>query len=275
MSTDSTIYASNPATDKAQAMVNAAKAIMAGLYSINTNYPDFEPNHYTANNNTKSNTSYEWHDQNNNTVNYPASNSLQAFEWASEPYTKNKHPRGKITAAASTQAVSCQAVTDCSGFVTSMLANSSILQGQSIDLSFKEGAQLGFNVGNDVPFAGDYLSLIQNKRSNISNPILSDLSAGDIISLGQSATNKTDTGHIMVVMAVAMPAADTSSQRTVVVIDCTGQVHANDTREAEGIAGVGMGEVKLAEDDEGNLTFYWKSTDSSPNVRPVALGRLN
>jgi len=278
MSTDSTIYASNPATDKAQAMVNAATALMGGLYTLSAGAQTYLPGSYASNDNTKLNMAYTWHDQNPNQVQYPAVKN-ECMEWSSTPSNDGKYKIGTISAITTPQSINAAvAKSDCSGFLTSLFSHIVNVQGFSMSLSYGKKKHLGCKTGDVIPFAVDFFDMITGKENGITNPDWSDLQAGDIIALGQAADDKNDTGHVLLVMAVEEIDTTTATERQVVVIDCSASVHSSDTRgpnKANAIPGVGMGIIKLSYSKQGGLIFHW-GIDSTASVNSnVALGRLN
>lgn len=194
-------------------------------------------------------------------------------------------------------------VTDCSGFITALFAHVNNNSVKSVATVFtgwdakakntvpEAGCFVDTNVPNpslEKPNACNYYSFFVNKKYGFDDISLADVQPGDILAWAHSYDtdpDKTgsdgkpalkdpgDSGHIMLILAVADVANSNGKTKLVVVAD-ESSGHTQDTRTAPG---AGMGIVVLSTDNSENaLKFYWdevKYQNSKPQPGLVALGR--
>jgi hypothetical protein len=125
--------------------------------------------------------------------------------------------------------------------------------------------------GNNRPNEINYYNFITHGKY-FQEVALADLAAGDIIAYANSV-NRNDSGHIMLVIAVANEPTDNHT-RYVVVSDETGTAHTDkDTRFAEKGKGAGMGIIKLVQNG-AEVQFYWSANENiAPEGGKIKLGR--
>lgn len=277
---DMTWLSSAPPGSPGGGLLQGAKALMKGIYTY-TGGPDYLPVSYTNQNNQSTN--YVIHAKDENLVSW-APNQSNQLQWISEPGGFPKGWSGKVAFAGLSQNItplSCN--TDCSGFITSLFTYAN---------SVSSSKYTSWMAGNAIPEAGcndpsgacekpnplNYYQLfISGKNGWFTSVPLNDLQPGDIIAYANTK-NHSDSGHIMLVTAVASCPSDPAS-KFVIIIDETGDEHSFDTRPVKTIgprektgAGVGMGVIRLS-DEKKSIKFYWSLTSTSPQVGEVALGR--
>jgi len=126
---------------------------------------------------------------------------------------------------------------------------------------------------NEYPNPLNYYKLVITGQGFTNITSLNNLEPGDLLIYANNTqgSKKKDTGHIMLITAVA---DSDDGSKLVVVIDETGSPHSDDTRSenTEPSVGLGMGIAKLAYDGD-RLQFYWRSDSRRPQRGAIALGR--
>ena len=262
-----------------EALLLGAKALLKAIYHYSEGAPDYLPFSYTDR--KKGTTDYVVHAAKPSAV-YWKLNQLKGIEWFSLPGGSQKEKGWNATVVAAgtvttaDNAVPTQCFTDCSGFITALFcyANSQHptqfkrwMKGQSIP---EAGCFNPYN-GCDNPNPANYYRFFSQHQEGFQNVKLDNLMPGDIIAYANTK-NRNDTGHIMLVAAVADHGKDS---QLVVVIDESGSLHSCDTRgehKTEHSGGLGMGIAKLSYSDE-QLKFYWGVNSPAPQQGAIALGR--
>ncbi len=255
-----------------EALLLGAKALLKAIDHYSEGAPDYLPSSYTDR--KEGTTKYVVHAAQETHVYW------EQIEWVSQPGGSPKGWSGTVTAAGTVttadNAVPTQCFTDCSGFITALFcyANSQHptqfkrwMKGQSIP----EAGCFDPSKGCDHPNPANYYRFFSQHQEGFQNVKLDNLMPGDIFAYANTKDRK-DTGHIMLVAAVADHGKDS---KLVVVIDESGSLHSCDTRgehKTEHSGGLGMGIAKLSYSDE-QLKFYWGVNSPAPEQGAIALGR--
>lgn len=159
-----------------------------------------------------------------------------------------------------------QVFTNCSGFITSLFTYANIGGSPPIFVDWNVGSTIPeagcFNpksVCNKPSISNYYHLFTSGQRGGFRSVFLEDLKPGDIIAYARTE-NKNDTGYIMLVTAISSIDADSSS-RAVVVIDVVDEKSLHgyyDSREINGVRGIGMGVAKLFSPNNNTLEFFWE-----------------
>lgn len=274
-------------------LLTGAKRLLNSIYEHSPLTPDYLP-HYYKNMDTSA-TSYVVHAARPTTTHWDSDpdNSLIAIEWSSKPggpkTDPTNFPKGwsaTVTTAGpvSDYVVPTQCHTDCSGFITSLF----VYANTELTTQFTS-----WNVGSSVPEAGcfdpdgdclnpnpnNYYRFFTTTGHGFQNVSFDEIAPGDMIAWARGASSKkpSDTGHIMLVAAVADINHET---KYISVIDeSTGVTHTDDTRgtfrkASRNESGLGMGIIKLTNKDD-ILRFYWKTKFRKKRFQPgnIAIGR--
>lgn len=264
------------------ALLSGAKALLKVNCAYSEGTPDYLPSSYTElNNNT---TNYIIHAYKPTHV-YWRLDGDHLLKWESEP---GGSPRGwSATVKASgividpDRADGTQCVTDCSGLMTALFCYANTehptvfkgwMKGSSVPVAGCRDPYGGCQVPNPVNY---YRLFTQNQsddqgRKEFQEVALDDLMPGDMIAYADTDKKAVDTGHMMLVAAVADIETDPLS-KLVVVIDEIGSAHSCDIRRAKHSQGIGMGLIKLTNDRQ--LLFFWGTDSMKPEQGAVALGR--
>lgn len=263
-----------------EGLLEGAKALMKGIYTY-TGGPDYLPTSYTDQNDQ--NTNYVVHANEETSVSW-APNQSNQIQWISKPGGTPKGWSGTVKVAGESQNITpLHCNTDCSGFITSLFTYANTVTTTKYT-SWMEGNAIPEAGCNDPSGACEkpnplnyYQLFISGKNGWFTSVSLDNLQPGDIIAYANTK-NHSDSGHIMLVTAVASCSSDPDS-KLVIITDETGDEHSFDTRPVQEIspkvksgAGVGMGIIKIS-NEKGVLKFYWSVTSSSPEVGEIALGR--
>ena len=149
---------------------------------------------------------------------------------------------------------------DCSTFIESLLETS-----YSITSS-----QFSSWTGSTWPQASDLYTAALDDVGFTGFMQIGDVQPGDMMFIKYSPTT-TDTGHCVMFDQLPTLVSSTATQRAynAVIVDCTGDVHTNDSRYETGPdgtneTGVGRGTIRLYTDQYGNLTSYsWGTSNAS------------
>ncbi len=263
------------------ALLSGAKALLKANCAYSEGAPDYLPSSYTELNN---NTNYVIHAYKPTHV-YWRLDSDHLLKWESEP---GGSPRGWSAIVAASGVVTdpdradgTQCFTDCSGLMTALLCYANT-QHPTVFKGWMKGSSVPV-AGCRDPFGGchfpnpvNYYRLFTQNQSDdqgrraFQEIALDDLMPGDMIAYADTRKEAVDTGHMMLVSAVADFEKDPLS-KLVVVIDEIGSAHSCDTRKAKHSQGIGMGVIKLTNDRQ--LLFFWGADSRRPEQGAVALGR--
>lgn len=274
-----------PADSPGSGLILGAKALMKGIYTYSPDSPDYLPMSYSNQNSRVTN--YTVHANDESSV-YWAPDKEDQIQWVSEPGGTPKGWSGTIKVAGpvatTDNSSSLHCYTDCSGFVTSLFTYANTVTPTKFT-SWKEGSSIPEAGCNDPqgrciqPNPLNYYSFFTSGKDGWFKQVsLAEVQPGDIISYANTK-NKSDTGHIMLIIAVTSCLNDPQS-KIVVIADETGDEHSFDTRPVKIIspkektgAGLGMGLAKLSISSNNTLEFYWSLTSPKPEIGSVALGR--
>lgn len=276
-----------PPTSVGALLLNAANSLLQNCY-IYSGPNDFWPESYTG----MALTSYVIGTIHPCKVSWPPITNQQIV-WESAPANIPGVSQGwgsiVTQAGIATTATNTQCNTDCSGFITSLFTYVNNQQSSAVTTAFT-----GWQLNQSIPEAGcfdpgtggcsqpnpsNYYSYFIQSTNGFEPVPFDQLSPGDIIAWANNftppgAATPTDTGHIMLVVAVANAPLDTSGQtKWVVVIDESGNPgHSCDSREATS-QGLGIGIIALSQISENNIQFFWDCGTTSHQIGPVAFGR--
>lgn len=274
------------------ALLTAAKSLLKNIYTYSAVSPDYLPTSYTNLNPGLS--SYVVHSARDTYVYWPPVEGQQErICWTSQPGTAPKGWSGTVTkaglydlsASAPHAADMAACFTDCSGFITSLFTyvNQQTATAFNGWQATKENTipEAGcFNPG-DIPTHPNeinYYNFFTQASCGFQAVSLADIQPGDLIAWANTKTPPKDTGHIMLVAAVADAPGDTSGQTKQIVVIDESSGHTHDTRDVKGGA-LGLGIIVLSiNNPKKQLQFFWtveKSCEQPPNPQPgmVAIGR--
>lgn len=275
-----------PGTSPANAqLLKAAKSLLQGIYGYTAGSPDYLPGSYTLP--ASPNTDYWIHAKEETRVLWPAVNGQQVI-WRSVPGTSPQYWSGTVQEArladmrANTNAVAdCH--TDCSGFITSLFTYVNSQGVATVFSDWRAGQDNAIPEAGcfDPPGTGDGLCHSPNAKNyftyftqglNGFQPVtLAEIQPGDLLAFANTK-NQSDSGHVMLVVAVGQDPSDRSGNtQFVVVADETMDEHDDDSRGTTQ-HGVGLGIAKLVQ-TSGGLEFYWKGTSAAAQQCAPALGR--
>lgn len=265
-----------------RALLSGAKALLKANCAYSEGAPDYLPSSYTElNNNT---TNYVIHAYKPTHV-YWRLDDDHLLKWESQP---GGSPRGWSAIVTASGAVTeadradvTQCVTDCSGLMTALLCYANTqhptifkgwMKGSSVPVAGCRDPNGGCQVPNPVNY---YRFFTQNSsddqgRKEFQKIALDDLMPGDMIAYADTDKKAEDTGHIMLVAAVA-DIGNNPLSKLAVVIDETGSAHSCDTRRGKHSQGIGTGVIKLTNDQQ--LLFFWGADARRPEKGAIALGR--
>lgn len=240
-------------------LLEGGKALMKKIYTFDTKEKDYFPESYSVNKQTSSLTTYSHH------VSNPTSIFWQdaPLAWACE----NKDGKGYIekvddkSEATNPSKDGYLCKTDCSGFITGLFAYCNTVG--------KETTQFTAWQKNDVIYeASDFFTHIAKSTEFKHITDIHDVTPGDLITFEYPPGRAhSDTGHIMLVVAVAQ----SGDSVQVVVMDESTSRHGEDTR-TSAFEGLGMGYSTLfLEDNE--IRFRWAPAIGSTVEYPVMIGR--
>lgn len=279
-------WISRPPPDSTNAaLLSAAKALMRGIYTYSPGEPDYLPSSYTGRNNLL--TDYVLHGARPSNVTWAADGGTQVV-WSSVPHGRPKGWSAIVVDAGPMdlkgQPEPPRVLTDCSGLITALFAYAN---------TEHTARFTGWTSGSTVPDAGChdpygnctkptpvnyYRYIVTGENGWFRKVSLSDLQPGDMISYART-DDKSDTGHIMLVVAVSAGGSDPLS-RYVIVIDETKSPHSHDTRKVrihssdlKKAPGIGMGVIRLSVSPKGKLQFFWSLRSAAPEEGAIALGR--
>jgi hypothetical protein len=264
------------------ALLSGAKSLLKADCTYSEGAPDYLPSSYTEIKNDTAN--YIIHAYEPTHV-YLRLDGDHLLKWESQP---GGSPRGWSAIVTASDIMTdpdradvTQCLTDCSGLMTALLC----FANTEHPTIFK-----GWMKGCSVPVAGCrdpygecqepnpvnyYRFFSQNlsddqDRKEFQKITLDYLMPGDMIAYADTDKKAVDTGHMMLVAAVADFENDPLS-KLVIVIDEIGSVHSCDTRKVKHSQGIGMGVIKLTFDKQ--LLFFWGADSKQPEPGAVALGR--
>lgn len=264
------------------ALLSGAKSLLKADCTYSEGAPDYLPSSYTEmKNNT---TNYVIHAYKPTHV-YWRLDSDRLLKWESQPGSSPSGWSAIVTASDVVidpdRADVTQCLTDCSGLMTALLCYANTqhptifkgwMKGSSVPVAGCRDPYGECQVPNPVNY---YRFFCQNSsddqgRKEFQKIALDDLMPGDMIAYADTDKKAVDTGHMMLVAAVADLENDPSS-KLVIVIDEIGSTHSCDTRKMRHSQGIGMGVVKLTNDRQ--LLFFWGADSRKPEQGAVALGR--
>ena len=182
--------------------------------------------------------------------------------------TEYKHSSGPVSWYKFNDKNTYTSITDCSGFINSLLKQSYGLNNE----------QFRTIMGVNRPYAKTYYDAIINDNSFINVASVKNYNIGDFITLRylDSAKGK-NTGHIMLINE--LPIMAKPNEYHIKIIDQSGAHGSNDTRYPDK-TGLGSGIFRIYTDNNGIPTGYSWSTSSkskyiSVSLRPIATGRFN
>jgi hypothetical protein len=265
-----------------RALLGGAKSLLQANCIYSEPSPDYLPSSYTElGSNT---TNYIIHAIEPSHV-YWRLDSDHLLKWESQP---GSSPPGWSAVVASSDIMAdddpaevTQCFTDCSGLMTALLcyANTvvpTIFKGWMKGSSIPEAGCHDPYGGCQEPNPANYYRFIDlglgddPGRKAFLKIALDNLMPGDIIAYANTSQKASDTGHVMLVAAVADYESDPLS-RLVVVIDEIGSPHSCDTREIRHSKGIGMGVIRLTFDKR--LEFFWEADSMHPQPGATTLGR--
>jgi len=282
-------------TEVNSALLNAAKSLLQNIYTYSQGTPDFCPSSYTNFNSDL--TSYLVHSVHDTYVYWPpVQNQQQRILWTSKPGTIPPGWSGTVTEAGynnlpsdapANATTNAMCVTDCSGFITSLFT----YVNQQVKTDFAGWQAVSENT---IPEAGcfdpgpgsedcqhpnpiNYYKFFTNPGYGFQAIALADIQPGDLLAWANGAKEPKDSGHIMLVAAVANDPSDPSGQTKQVVVVDESSGHTLDSRGTA--SGLGLGIVVLSTNDSTNeLKFYWTVDNFNqqppvPQPGSVALGR--
>lgn len=200
---------------------------------------------------------------------------------------------GTSTTGVSTSSNSAACYTDCSGFATALLAcanqlgvttvftgwnasaANSIPEAGCYDPPVSYGSTTnGYTDGSCAhPNSNNYFSRFINSSDGFESVSLADAQPGDLLAFA-NMENTSDSGHIMLIVALAKDASDSSgNSQYVIVADETLYKYMHDDDSRNGRSGVGLGIIKLVQAGS-QLQFYWKGSDTTAQLCAPAIGRV-
>ena len=264
------------------ALLSGAKALLKADCAYSERAPDYLPSSYAElNNNT---TNFVIHAYKPSYVHWRLDGG-HLLKWESEPGGSPRGWSAVVTAsdvvADADRADGTQCFTDCSGLMTALLCYANTehptvfkgwMKGSAVPVAGCRDPNGGCQVPNPVNY---YRLFTQNAsddrgRKEFQEIALDDLMPGDMIAYADTSRKAVDTGHMMLVAAVADFGNDPPS-KLVVVIDEIGSAHSCDTRKTKHSQGIGMGVIKLTNDRQ--LLFFWGADSKNAETGAVALGR--
>lgn len=278
-----------------QQLLIAGKQLMKAVYDYNNNQPDYLPESYQVNDQTKSLTDYFHHIEASNTSMYwKETSNGKNYAWLCnadkilESDFSNTNP--------STDGYLC--LTDCSGLATGLLAFCNGVGNVTTKFT-------AWKKGEAVPNASQYLASF-NDKTNPDFTLIDTISAiepGDYIAFGYHTEGHRNTGHIMLIVATR---SVNDYQVEVVVLDESSSAHTDDTRlirkDGKPVLlpngkhakdrGIGMGKALIGlviKDVNGQavpftnaaeqnindafIAFYWGDGVNHTLEYPIAIGR--
>jgi hypothetical protein len=265
-----------------RALLSGAKSLLKADCTYSEGSPDYLPGSYVEKRNNATNyvihayepTHVYWRLDGDHLLKWESRPACSPCGWSAIVTTSDivtDHDQADVT----------QCFTDCSGLITALLCYANTQHPTVFE---------GWMKGGSVPVAGcrdpyggcrepnavNYYRLFDlnitydQGRKEFQKITLDNLTPGDIIAYADTGKNATNTGHMMLVVAVADFGSEPLS-RLVVVIDEIGRPHRCDTRWIKRYQGIGMGVIKLT--FERKLELFWAADSVRPQNGAVALGR--
>lgn len=277
------------------ALLEGAKTLLQSLYSFTAGSKDYLPSSYT--NFSLDATEYVVHAAHPTHVYWPVEGNQQLV-WTSNP-GGNAAEKGWSGTVELSQYQSpplfdkARCKTDCSGFITSLFTY--VNHKANVKTAFTNWAA---GQQGQIPEAGcntldhsdalSYQNFFSNNSNGFSNIALADAQPGDILAWSNTGSKATDSGHVMLIVALAdYPGAPSGGTTKLVVVADESSGHTEDTRTlndpstGKPYGGLGLGIVVLSTGDTatGPLQFYWTDANYSntpnpiPQIGPVSIGR--
>lgn len=166
-----------------------------------------------------------------------------------------------------------QVITDCSGFVSTVLecSGSKVLSEMRDKLKFK----------NSHPRTSAFYEAIQKEIGFKRVVRVSDISPGDIVTINYLNSPKASVmGHIMIIDSVPArmnskpPVISNTEQWEVEILDSAEGPHGTEDTRYSGFlrtnrSGIGRGKIRLYTDKQGLIVGYAKSTEVTASFVPV------
>jgi hypothetical protein len=221
-----------------------AKSLLKADYTYSKDSPDYLPGSYADKKNGS--TSYVIHAKEPTYVCWKLDGSHQ-IRWESRP---GGSPRGwsaivtaRETMTSPYRAVATKCFTDCSGLITALLCyansqHSTLFKDWMNGCSVPEAGCCDPYEGCQKPNPANYYRFFNQSlkddqgEKEFQKVALDNLMLGDMIAYANTDREKNDSGHMMLVAAIANCDDDPLS-RLVAVIDETGSPHSCDTRKIE------------------------------------------
>ena len=278
-----------------QQLLIAGKQLMKAVYNYNDKQPDYLPESYQINDQTKNLTDYFHHIENSNTSMY-WKNATDGKDYAWLCNTDQILESDFSNTNPSTSGYLC--LTDCSGLATGLLAYCNSVGNVATKFS-------AWKKGEAVPNASQYLASFNDKTNNDFTLVstISTIEPGNYIAFSYHRAKHENTGHIMLIVATRLV---NDYQMEVVVLDESSSAHTNDTRfiKKDGKRvilpngkhakdrGIGMGKALIGlviKDQTGKavpftgavgqdkkdafLAFYWGDGINHSLEYPIAIGQ--
>ncbi|MEN9866227.1 MAG: hypothetical protein RL748_1817 [Pseudomonadota bacterium] len=173
---------------------------------------------------------------------------------------------------------------DCSGFITSLFAWVNQQNGSAFT-SWQAGQPIAIPEagcfdpagGCQLPNSNNYYKFFTQPGHGFQAVALADIQPGDLLAWANTGS-PTDSGHIMLVAAVADAPCDPSGQTKQIVVIDESSGHTQDTR-SNGKGALGLGIIVLSTNNsQTQLQFFWTVVNfcaQPPKPQPgaVAIGR--